>query len=334
MLQTQGMPAQQANLYPNPAQPQQFQPSPNVQNAQMPPLNNVQTQINQPNINTAQQLEAFFRSHPEMEKSERAQAINQIMMRAKQAGTSINMGSLSQNPQQQQQPPPQQQQQRPHPVGLNGFTPQPQPQPQQNQNMGQQGGQRMPNQPIQQPSQPQLPRSDSFNPAQAQQAMQYPGAGDTQRQIEAVGGSWSNITDNQLQAMKQRQRSGLVTPQQNNGSALPLPSPQPGQLMQQQQQQLPGGITPSHHNRTLSHSSSVQPSIPQPPQQQQQHQQQQQQQSQQSQQQQQQGQAAGIFTMVQGWDNDHLEKATASMLSKVAGTSNVSLASMSEQSLT
>jgi len=332
MLQTQGMPAQQANIYANPAQAQQFQPSPNVQNTQMSlPMNNVQPQINQPNNNTAQQLEAFFRSHPEMEKSERAQAINQIMMRAKQAGTSINMGSLSQNPQQQQ---PQQQQQRPHPVGLNGFTPQTQ--PQQNQNMGQQAGQRMPNQPIQQPSQPQLPRNDSFNPAQAQQAMQYPGAGDTQRQIEAVGSVLLNVTDSQLQAMKQRQRSGLVTPQQNNGSALPLPSPQPGQLMQQQQQQLPGGITPGHHNRTLSHSSSVQPSIPQPPQQQQQqqHQQQQQQQSQQSQQQQQQGQAAGIFTMVQGWDNDHLEKATASMLSKVAGTSNVSLASMSEQSLT
>jgi hypothetical protein len=117
--------------------------------------------------------------------------------------------------------------------------------------------------------------------------------------------------------MKQRQRSGLVTPQQNNGSALPLPSPQPGQSMQQQQQ-LPGGITPSHHHRTLSHSSSVQPPIPQPPQPQPQPQQQQQ-----SQQQQQQGQAAGIFTMVQSWDNDHLEKATASMLSKVAGTSNV-----------
>jgi hypothetical protein len=330
MLQSQGIPAQQANLYPNPAQPQQFQPSPSVQNAQMPlPMNNVQPQINQPNNNTAQQLEAFFRSHPEMEKSERAQAINQIMMRAKQAGTSINMGSLSQNPQQTQQPP-QQQQQRPHPVGLNGFTPQSQPQPQQNPNMGQQGGQRMPNQPIQQPSQPQLPRNDSFNPAQAQQAMQYPGAGDTQRQIEAVSASLSNITDNQLQAMKQRQRSGLVTPQQNNGSALPLPSPQPGQSMQQQQQ-LPGGITPSHHHRTLSHSSSVQPPIPQPPQQQQQ---QSQAQQQQSQQQQQQGQAAGIFTMVQGWDNDHLEKATASMLSKVAGTSNVSLASVQRLPLT
>jgi hypothetical protein len=306
MLQAQGMPAQQANLYPNPAQPQQFQPSPNVQNAQMPlPMNNVQPQINQPNSNPAQQLEAFFRSHPEMEKSERAQAINQIMMRAKQAGTSINMGSLSQNPQQPQAQP-QQQQQRPHPVGLNGFTPQPQ--VQQNQNMGQQAGQRMSNQPIQ-------------HPAQAQQAMQYPGAGDTQRQIEAVCASLPTITDSQLQAMKQRQRSGLVTPQQNNGNALPLPSPQPGQSMQQQQQ-LPGGITPSHHNRTLSHSSSVHPPIPQPPQQQPQ----QQQQQQQSQQSQQQGQAAGIFTMVQGWDNDHLEKATASMLSKVAGTSNVSFA--------
>jgi hypothetical protein len=81
----------------------------------------------------------------------------------------------------------------------------------------------------------------------------------------------------------------------------------------------------------LSHSSSVQPPIPQPPQQQQQHSQAQQQQSQQ---QQQQGQAAGIFTMVQGWDNDHLEKATASMLSKVAGTSNVSLASVQRLPLT
>jgi hypothetical protein len=183
MLQTQGIPAQQANLYPNPAQPQQFQPSPNVQNTQMAlPMNNAQPQMNQPNVNTAQQLEAFFRSHPEMEKGDRAQAINQLMQRAKQGGTNINMGSLSQNqPQQPQQPP---QQQRPHPVGLNGFTPQ----PQQNQNMSQQAGQRMPNQnqPVQQNIQPPMPRSDSFNPAQAQQNMQYPGAGDTQRQIEAV----------------------------------------------------------------------------------------------------------------------------------------------------
>lgn len=322
MLQTQGMPAQQTNLYPNPAQPQQFQPSPNVQNAHMSlPMNNVQTQINPPSINTAQQLEAFFRLHPEMEKSERAQAINQIMMRAKQAGTNINMGSLSQNPQQSQPQQQQQQQpQRPHPVGLNGFTPQ----PQQNQNLGQQAqaGQRMPNQPIQQIPQPQIPRNDSFNPAQAQQAMQYPGAGDTQRQIEAVSRNWLDDADGQLQAMKQRQRTGLVTPQQNNGGALPLPSPQPGQSMQQQQQ-MPGGITPSHHNRTLSHSSSVHPPIPQPLQQQQQ-QQQNPQQQQQTQQQQQQGQAAGLLTMVQGWDNDHLEKATASMLNKVVGSNNVS----------
>lgn len=309
MLQTQGMPA--ANLYPN--QPQQFQPSPNTQNAQMPlPPNN---QPNQPTNNTAQQLEAFFRSHPEMEKGDRAQALNQFMMRAKNSGTNINMGSLTQNPQQQQ---------RPHPVGLNGFTPQPQVQ-----NMGQQA-QRIPNQnqqtpqmqqnaqpqmqqnaqpQMQQNAQPQMPRSDSFNPAQAQQNMQYPGAGDTQRQIEAVSPCSHNPADHKLQAMKQRQRTGLVTPQQNNGSALPLPSPQPGQSMQQQQQQLPGGITPSQHHRSLSQSSSIHPPIPQPPPQQQQ---------------QQQAQAANIFNLVQGWTDDHLEKATASMLSKVVGATNVS----------
>jgi hypothetical protein len=119
--------------------------------------------------------------------------------------------------------------------------------------------------------------------------------------------------------MKQRQRSGLVTPQQNNGSALPLPSPQPGSSMQQQQQ-LPGGITPNHHHRTLSQSSSIHPPIPQPPQQPNK-QQQQQQQQQQSQTQ----VAGGIFAMVQGWTNDHLEKATASMLSKVVTTNNVSV---------
>lgn len=185
MLQTQGMPTQQANLYPNPGQ-QQFQPSPNVQSAQMPLPPNTQiqpqgqSQQTQNNMAT-QQLEQFFRAHPEMEKGDRAQAINQLMMRAKQGGAGVNMGSLAQN---------QPQQQRPHPVGLNGFTPQPQPQ-----QLAQQA-QRMPNQPIQQnvqqpqqQSQPQMPRTDSYNSNQP--IMPYPGVGDTQRQIEAVSNSCS-----------------------------------------------------------------------------------------------------------------------------------------------
>ena len=126
--------------------------------------------------------------------------------------------------------------------------------------------------------------------------------------------------------MKQRQRSGLVTPQQNNGSSLPLPSPQPGQSMQQQQQQqqqLPGGITPSSHHRTLSHSSNIQPPVPQMPQQQQQPQQQQPQQQQQQQQQQRQKQAE-IFALIQTWTDEHLQKATSQMLGKVAENQTVS----------
>jgi hypothetical protein len=78
--------------------------------------------------------------------------------------------------------------------------------------------------------------------------------------------------------MKQRQRSGLVTPQMGTANSLPLTSPQPlGQSMQQQQQQIPQSvgsnpsITPAHHHRTLSQSSNVQPQVPRPmPQQQQQ----------------------------------------------------------------
>lgn len=77
--------------------------------------------------------------------------------------------------------------------------------------------------------------------------------------------------------MKQRQRSGLVTPQMGTANSLPLTSPQPlGQSMQQQQQipQSVGSnpsITPAHHHRTLSQSSNMQPQVPRPmPQQQQQ----------------------------------------------------------------
>lgn len=70
--------------------------------------------------------------------------------------------------------------------------------------------------------------------------------------------------------MKQRQRSGLVTPQMGTANSLPMTSPQPGQSMQQQQQQIPQsvgsnpGITPAHHHRTLSQSSNVQPQVPRP----------------------------------------------------------------------
>lgn len=71
--------------------------------------------------------------------------------------------------------------------------------------------------------------------------------------------------------MKQRQRSGLVTPQMGTANSLPLTSPQPmGQSMQQQQQQIPQSvgsnpnITPAHHHRTLSQSSNVQPQVPRP----------------------------------------------------------------------
>lgn len=73
--------------------------------------------------------------------------------------------------------------------------------------------------------------------------------------------------------MKQRQRSGLVTPQMGNANALPLTSPQPvGQAMQHQQSQPMGNnsnLTPSHHHRTLSQSSNVQPQMQQGGQQQQ-----------------------------------------------------------------
>jgi hypothetical protein len=145
--------------------------------------------------------------------------------------------------------------------------------------------------------------------------MPYPGTADNQRQIEAVSWYHGDIADDQLQAMKQRQRNGLVTPQQNSGSALPLPSPQPGQSIQQQQQQLPGGITPSSHHRTLSHSSNIQPPVPQMLQQQQQQQQQSQQQQQRPSQE--------IFSLVQTWSDEHLQKATAAMLGKVAGNQSV-----------
>jgi hypothetical protein len=306
MLQTQGIPNPQANMYPNPTPGQQFQPSPNVQANTMSLPPNPNPNMNQSNNHTAQQLEQFFRNHPEIEKSDRQHAINQLMLRAKQNGANVDMGSLAQT---QSQPQQNQQQQRPHPVGLNGFTPQVQSGSLPNQNMGQPQLQRpMPNQPIpqnnqpQQPQPPQMQRPDSFT--LGQQNMQYPGAGDTQRQIEAVSSIFLNLTDGQLQAMKQRQRSGLVTPQ-NNGNALPLPSPQiPGQPLH------PGGITPNHHNRTLSQSSSIHPGIPQPPQPIQQ-------------QQQSTNQANNIFATVQGWSNDHLEKATASMLSKFASFGSV-----------
>jgi hypothetical protein len=185
MLATQGMP-QQGNLYPNPQQPQ-FNRSPNIQTNQL----GVQPQNPNATINhdtTAQQLEQWFRMNPE-ENGNRAQALTQLMLRAKQNGGAVNMGSLSSG---QQQPQQQQQQQRPHPVGLNGFNPQAQgqapPQPQHQRAMSNQSVQQMPQQQQQSmpPQQPQMPRSDSYNIA-AQQNMQYPNpVVDTQRQIEAV----------------------------------------------------------------------------------------------------------------------------------------------------
>jgi hypothetical protein len=179
MLATQGV-SQQGNLYPNPTQPQQFNRSPNIQQTQL----NIPPNNGNLGMDNAQQLEQFLRMNPDIEKNgNRTQALNQLMMRAKQNGGTVNMGSLATG---QSQPQPQQQQQRPHPVGLNGFNPQAQVQAQGSQHQRTMSNQTIQQQQIPQPQQPQLPRSDSYNLA-SQQNMQYPNPGvDTQRQIEAV----------------------------------------------------------------------------------------------------------------------------------------------------
>jgi hypothetical protein len=125
--------------------------------------------------------------------------------------------------------------------------------------------------------------------------------------------------------MKQRQRTGLVTPQQNNGNALPLPSPQPlGLSMQQQQQQgsSMGGLTPAQHHRTLSQSSNIQPPVPQPPQQQQQ---QGQPNSQNAKAKTAQENQYELSLMVQTWTEEHLIKATIAMVERTIASTNVSL---------
>lgn len=335
MLQSQGMTAQQQQtLFAMPQQPnsqqqqQQFNPSPSQQNLQVPlPPNHGG---NGSNFDISpQQLEQFLRQNPALtgKDGERHQAIAQLMMRAKQSGANLNLtggsgsnGGGNTTPQQQQrqlqQP---QQQQQPHAVGLNGYAGQQQ-QPAQQQQQQRQPTPQMQQQqlqPQQQMSQQQQQRMTNEQINLAAQQFQNANMGnDAQRQIEAVRLQlrwlcFESADTNQLQAMKQRQRSGLVTPQMGNGNSLPLTSPQPvGQQMQQPPQSVGSqpNLTPAHHHRTLSQSSNIQPPMPQPPMQPQQ---------------QQQGDPtnsstpAGVAAAIQNLTDDQLVKAAASVVKSV-----------------